>query len=81
MLPDAATLKGKQSMPFCPSQGATDQLALGTASEIGRRMAQDGGGSVALTKHLLDQIETQVTPVFLAVTRARALAEDRKSVV
>jgi len=75
MLPDAATLKGKQSMPFCPSQGATDQLALGTASEIGRRMAQDGGGSVALTKHLLDQIETQVTPVFLAVTRARALAE------
>lgn len=62
-------------MPFSPSQVTTDQLAPGTASEIGRRMAQDGGGSVALTNHLLDRIETQVTPIFLAATRDRALAE------
>lgn len=62
-------------MPFRSSHVTADQLALCTAAQIGRRMAQDGGGSVALTEHLLERIETQSTPVFLTSTRLRAMAE------
>lgn len=64
-------------MPVRQSKGAADQLVLGSAAQIGRRMARDGGGSVALAKCLLDRIEKQKTPVFLATTRARAMAEAR----
>lgn len=54
---------------------STDQIGSGSAAQIGRRLAQDGTGAVALTEHLLERIEAQQTPIFLGVTRVRAVAE------
>lgn len=50
-------------------------LADQSASKIGRRLAADRGGAVALTELFLDRIAAQTSPVFLTVTRDRALAE------
>lgn len=45
------------------------------AAEIGRALRAAGGGAVALAEALLERIDAAASPVFLAVTRDRALAE------
>ena len=50
-------------------------LADQPAAEIGRALAARGGGAVALTETCLDRIAAQGSPVFITLTKARALAE------
>lgn len=50
-------------------------LADQPVAEIGRTLAAQGGGSVALTETYLERIAVQDSPVFITVTKARALAE------
>ncbi len=54
-----------------------ETLALQPAVAIGRALASGEAGAVALTEYLLDRIAGQTSPVFLAVTADRALAEAR----
>lgn len=58
------------------SEGDTiNALEHASAAQIGRRLAADKGGAVEVVTFFLDRIEKQTSPVFLTVTRERALAE------
>jgi aspartyl-tRNA(Asn)/glutamyl-tRNA(Gln) amidotransferase subunit A len=48
-----------------------------SAAEIGRLLASRKGGAVEVAEVFLDRIAAQTSPVFLTVTRERALAEAR----
>lgn len=52
-------------------------LALKSASAIGAALARGEASPVDLALHLLERIDAQTSPVFLTVTRERALAEAR----
>jgi aspartyl-tRNA(Asn)/glutamyl-tRNA(Gln) amidotransferase subunit A len=54
-----------------------EQLADASAARIGRTLAENGGGSEALTELFLDRIAHQTSPVFVTVTAKRALADAR----
>lgn len=52
-------------------------LAKASAAEIGRHLAANKGGAVEVARFFLDRIDGQSSPVFLTVTRERALSEAR----
>lgn len=62
-------------MAVALSMVESDWTAGRTAAEIGRKLARDGGGAVALAKAYLARIAAQTSPVFLTVTEDRALKE------
>jgi aspartyl-tRNA(Asn)/glutamyl-tRNA(Gln) amidotransferase subunit A len=53
------------------------QLAQCSATDIGRHLAQNRGGALALAEYCLAHIEAQTSLVFLKATRPRALSEAR----
>ena len=55
----------------------SNELEHASAVQIGRRLAADKGGAVEVAKFFLERIEAQTSPVFLTVTRERALTEAR----
>lgn len=52
-----------------------DDLAQASAADIGRHLAANKGGAVDVATFFLDRIAAQTSPVFLDVSRARALDE------
>ena len=66
------TVKKNQSKAL-----TSNELEHASAVQIGRRLAADKGGAVEVAKFFLERIEAQTSPVFLTVTRERALAEAR----
>lgn len=53
----------------------SSQLEHASASQIGRHLSVNKGGAVGVAKFFLKRIEAQTSPIFLMVTRERALAE------
>lgn len=62
-------------MNSVPASAPIEVLANQSASEIGRAFARGEASPVALAEYLLDRIGGQTSPIFIAVTKARALAE------
>ncbi|MEO0370170.1 MAG: amidase family protein [Pseudomonadota bacterium] len=53
------------------------QLEDASAAEIGRHLAANKGGAEEVASFFLDKIDAQTSPIFLTVTRERAMSEAR----